>query len=362
MKNNIESNSKSSEPKEDYLKTAKDLKKMNELGLALEVCDKGLNKNPNDSNIYILKGQILIDKFKNEKDPGNLKSALLNLEKALKLNPQSYIAKILASQICLKGKAYKKAKSLLAGILKSLPNDEKASSMMAYITKREMKKARAEAPPEPEDREESVKAPEPEVVDESDVKEEPVKVPEPEDKEESVKASAPEVADEDEVVIKDSTQGPEERDDESREAMVDTHPEDDSWVIDDKLVIDSDSDDENAIHLEMLGDKLTMFGRMEGLEAIFLVDNNGQLFKSVNKSGLDENVIPSLVFNLYKASVMGVRKVGYGSFQRGALTTPIGTIILVNVFYATLTLVVDNDTNLGLVESRIQRYLGEVTQ
>ncbi|VAX23888.1 hypothetical protein MNBD_NITROSPINAE03-1597 [hydrothermal vent metagenome] len=330
MKNNTKPDGKSSEPKEDYLKTAKDLKKMNELALALEVCDKGLEKNPNDSNIYILKSQIQIDTFKKEKNPDNLKSALSNLEKALKLNPQSYIARILASQICLKGKAYNKAKSMLAGILKSLPDDEKASSMMAFIIKKEEEKARAKAPPEPE------KAP--------------------------VKPAEPPAPSQDDVIIKNEDETTGESKEESGEAMVDTHPEENNWGADDKLVIDSDSGNENTAHLEALSDKLTMFGRLEGLEAIFLVDNDGQLFKSINKSGLDENVIPSLVFNLYKASAMGMRRVGYGSFQRGVLTTPIGTIILVNVFYAILTLVVDNDSNLGAVETRIQRYLGEVTQ
>ncbi|VAX14747.1 hypothetical protein MNBD_NITROSPINAE04-1174 [hydrothermal vent metagenome] len=330
MKNNTEPDGKSSEPKEDYLKTAKYLKKMNELALAIEVCDKGLGKNPNDSNIYILKSQIQIDKFKKDKNPGNLKSALLNLEKALKLNPQSYIARILASQICLKGKAYNKAKSMLAGILQSLPDDEKASSMMAFIVKKEEKKARAEAPPEPK------------------------KTP--------VKAAEPPAPSQDDVIIRTGNETTGESKEEPGGAMGDTRPEGDNWGADDKLVIDSDSDNENSAHLEALSDKLTMFGRLEGLEAIFLVDNNGQLFKSINKSGLDENVIPSLVFNLYKASVMGMRRVGYGSFQRGVLATPIGTIILVNVFYAILTLVVDNDSNLGAVETRIQRYLDEVTQ
>lgn len=332
MKNNTEPNKKSPAPKEDYLKTAKDLKRMGELALAIEVCDKRLKINRSDSNIYILKGQIYIDIFKKDKDPANLKTALLNLEKALKLNPQSYIARILASQLCLKGKAYKKAKALLGGILKSLPDDEKALSMMAFIRKKEEKKARAEAPPEPQN------------------------------EEDPTKTTEPPVASEDDIIVKNSIQAPGQSESKPEEAMVDTRPEDDNWAIDDKLVIDSDSDDKNSAHLEMLGDKLTMFGRLEGLEAIFLVDSNGQLFKSVNKSGLDENVIPSMVFNLYKASVMGMRRVGYGSFQRGALTAPFGTIILVNVFYATLALVVDNDANLGPVESRIQRYLGEVTQ
>ncbi len=330
MKNNTEPDGKSSEPGEDYLKTAKDLKKMNELALAIEVCDKGLEKNPNDSNIYILKSQIQIDKFKKDKNPDNLKSALLNLEKALKFNPQSYIARILASQIYLKGKAYNKAKSMLAGILKSLPDDEKASSMMAFIIKKEEEKARATAPPEPE------------------------KTP--------VKAAEPPAPSQDDIIIKNEDETAGENKEESGEAMVDTRPEENNLGDDDKLVIDSDSDNENAAHLEALSDKLTMFGRLEGLEAIFLVDNDGQLFKSINKSGLDENVIPSLVFNLYKASVMGVRRVGYGSFQRGVLTAPIGTIILVNVFYAILTLVIDNDSDLGAVETRIQRYLGEVMQ
>lgn len=144
MKNNAES-------KDDRLKEAKALMKANELTLAIEACDKELEKNQNDSNIYILKGKIYIDKFKKDNDPDDLNSALLNLDKALQLNPQSYVARILASQICIKGKAYKKARSLLSGILKSLPNDEKALSMMAQILKKEGKSPEETADTPPED-------------------------------------------------------------------------------------------------------------------------------------------------------------------------------------------------------------------
>lgn len=327
MKNSREPNRKSPEGEKDYLKAAKDLKKMNEMTLAIEVCDKGLKKNQKDSNIYILKSQIYIDIFKKKKDPSNLKSALLNLEKALKLNPQSYIARILASQICLKGKAYKKAKSLLAGVLKSLPDDEKATSMMAYIAKKE-KKALAVAAAEKT----ATKA-----VDSDDPTE-------------------------GDIIVKSASEADKQSENKTEEEMVDTRPEDDHWIIDDKLVIDSDDDEGNSAHIEKLIDKLTMFGRLDGLKAIFLVDNSGQLIKAINKSGLDENVIPSMVFNLYKASVMGMRRIGYGSFQKGTLTAPIGTVIVVNVFYAILALVIDRDADIGPVESRLQRYLSEVTE
>ncbi|MDH5477391.1 MAG: hypothetical protein OEY50_03580, partial [Nitrospinota bacterium] len=80
-----------------------------------------------------------------------------------------------------------------------------------------------------------------------------------------------------------------------------------------------------------------------------------------NKKKLDENAIPSLVFNLFKASVAGASRTNFGSFQRGILVAPFGTIIIVNVFYATLALVVDNDANLATIEARIQRYLEEVS-
>jgi hypothetical protein len=97
------------------------------------------------------------------------------------------------------------------------------------------------------------------------------------------------------------------------------------------------------------------------LSAIFLLDKNGQPFKTLNRAKLDENVIPSLVFNLFKASVNGMRRAGLGSFQRGTLTCPIGVVVVANAFYATLAVVVDADANQSVVEARIQRYLSEVT-
>ncbi|MBF0171168.1 MAG: hypothetical protein HQK87_08795, partial [Nitrospinae bacterium] len=134
------------------------------------------------------------------------------------------------------------------------------------------------------------------------------------------------------------------------------------WDPEEKVVIaTTEADDHEELMQESLAAKLTIFSRLEGLLAIFLLDKNGVPFKTLNKAKLDENALPTLVFNLYKASVNGMRRAGVGSFQRGTLACPVGVILLANAFYATVAVVVDHDANLAAVEARLQRYLSEVT-
>jgi len=301
---------------EEYLNSAKSMRNMGEFDIALNVCDKGIAKFPNNSNIHILKAQILITKFKKVQKPDILKLALGSLEKAIRLNPRSYLAKILASQILLKGRAYKRAKAILMDVLKGLPDDEKAKALLAEAEK---------YIPKPKD--EKPKAP-------------------------SEKAAAQATAAKDDVIVVAEN---------ITEAEAEVKTEGGQWVLDEKLVIDTseDSADEEA-RMEVFSDKLTMFGRLDGMQGIFIIDSAGQPYKVINKKGLDENAIPSLVFNLFKASVFGTSRTNFGSFQRGILVAPFATIIIVNVFYATLALVVDNDANLQTIEARIQRYLEEV--
>jgi tetratricopeptide (TPR) repeat protein len=304
---------------EEYLNAAKSMRNMGEFDLALNVCDKGSGKFPSNGNIHILRAQILITKFKKVPKPEVLKAALASLEKAIKINPRSYLARILASQIFLKGRAYKRARAILLDVLKTMPEDEKAKALLAeaerYIPK----------PP----KEEKPKAP---------------------DKAAPVKAA--EAARDDVIVVADNISETVGEGVKSAEGG--------QWVLDEKLVIDASEDNADEVaRMEVFADKLTMFGRLEGLQGIFIIDGAGQPYKVINKKGLDENAIPSLAFNLFKASVAGTSRTNFGSFQRGILVAPFGTVIIVNMFYATLALVVDNDANLQLVEARIQRYLEE---
>jgi len=341
-------NETSSGAAEAYSRMIKELKSHGELDLAAEACERALTKFPKNSNLHIIKAQIQITASQKERSVELLKDALKSLEEALKLDPHNYLGRILASQILIKGKAYKKAKSLLSGILKISPDDEKASGLMALIEKAKKKKGK---PAEP-----AAERPAAEKVPE------PAEPAEPPDMSPPSPEAAPTVAmqsDEGQIIVKSTAHEPGPEEQAITEQMLETEPGSNQWVIDDKMIIDS-GDADTARHHDMLISKLTMFSRLEGLSALFLVDANGQPFKTINRAGVDENVIPSLVFNVYRASVTGVRRTGFGSFQRGTLVASSWTIILANAFYATLAIVVDNDANLSAVEARLQRYLEEI--
>jgi len=304
---------------EEYLNAAKSMRNMGEFDLALNVCDKGAAKFPANGNIQILKAQILITKYKKVPKPEVLKSALTCLEIAIKINPRSYLAKILASQIFLKGKAYKRAKAILLDVLKTMPEDEKAKALLAEAEKHIPKPAEVEKP-------KAAAAP-------------------------AAQAKAAPSDGSEVIVVADNIS------DTVSEGLKKAEGQ---FEVDDKLVIETSEDSADEVaRMEVFADKLTMFGRLEGLQGIFIIDSSGQPYKVINKKGLDEDRIPSLAFNLFKASVAGTSRTNFGSFQRGILVAPFGTIIIVNVFYATLALVVNNDANLQTVEARIQRYLEE---
>ncbi|MDH5478180.1 MAG: hypothetical protein OEY50_07595 [Nitrospinota bacterium] len=269
---------------EEYLNAAKSMRNMGEFDLALNVCDKGSAKFPNNSNIYILKAQILITKFKKVQKPDILKTALMALEKAIKLNPRSYLAKILASQIFLKGRAYKRARAVLLDVLKSLPDDEKARALLAEAEKHIEKKPK----------EEKEKAAPQKASSGKGASAEPGK--------DDVIVLAADISEADGVKTGEGGQ----------------------WELDEKLVIDASEDTaDDEARMAVFGDKLTMFGRLDGMQGIFIIDATGQPYKVINKKKLDENAIPSLVFNLFKASVAGASRTNFGSFQRGILVAPL---------------------------------------
>lgn len=331
-----------------YGRIAKSLHGVGERSLALDLLDRGIKKFPDVSGIYISKGEILVSVYNTDGKADFLKAALSSFERALKLDPQNYLARLLASQIYFKAGKIPRAKELVAGILEIKPDDERATSLMNAIKEVELKTSAQVA---------QAKAPEP-----------PKAEPKEEPKAEAVAPSPPESAsapvpppplDTPRIAPGDSKSG--EADDDEPGEIVVASANSSAWSLDEKVVIGGHEDTESEIAHEELAAKLTLFSKLEGLMAIFLLDQNGQPIKMINKAKLDVNITPSLIFNLHNASINGIRRTGLGSFQRGVLVTPIGTFIIANAFYATLGVVVDNDANMAAVEARIQRYLGDVS-
>jgi tetratricopeptide (TPR) repeat protein len=326
-----------------YGSIAKSLHGVGERALALDLLDRGIRKFPNVSGIYIAKGEILVSVYNSDGKLDFLKAALFSFEHALKLDPQNYLARLLAGQIYVKAGKTVRAKELIAGILETNPEDQRALSLMNAIKDRELKTpAQAPAPPDAEPKAEAVVEESP-AISAKDVGPVPsVDTP--------IMASGE---------IKPGGGGEDDEDDEGE--IVVAQAGSSAWSLDEKVVIGGHEDTENEIAHEELAAKLTLFSKLDGLMAIFLLDQNGQPIKMINKAKLDVNITPSLIFNLHNASINGIRRTGLGSFQRGVLVTPIGTFIIANAFYATLGVVVENDANMQAVEARIQRYLGDIS-
>jgi tetratricopeptide (TPR) repeat protein len=324
---------------------AKSLHGIGERSLALDLLDRGIRKFPDVSGIHIAKGEILVSVYNTDGKLDFLKAALSSFERALKLDPQNYLARLLAGQIYVKAGKTARAKELIAGILENNPDDQRALSLMNAIRDRESK--------------ESAKA-------------EPAKAPEPPDaapKAEAVVEESPAISAKDvgpvpsvdTPIMASGEIKPGGGDEDDEGGIVVAQAGSSAWSLDEKVVIGGHEDAESEIAQEELAAKLTLFSKLDGLMAIFLLDQNGQPIKMINKAKLDVNITPSLIFNLHNASINGIRRTGLGSFQRGVLVTPIGTFIIANAFYATLGVVVDNDANMQAVEARIQRYLGDIS-
>jgi tetratricopeptide (TPR) repeat protein len=290
-----------------YAAIAKELVKLSEPNLALKVCERGLARYPEASNILVFRGEIYVALFNRDKKPDFAKAALVSFKQALGFDPHNYLAKLISAQLYLKGGAVDRARELVDSLLETDPSDERAKALRGAITKIDVSRT-----PIKEDTVRDVA-----VIDEIDAE-----------------------GDEELVVSKKI----------AAEAQVD------------EVVIGSSIEEDDDHMHDALASKLSIFSRLDGLQAVFLLDANGQPFRVINKAKLDENVIPSMVFNLFKASANSIRRCGLGSFQRGTLYSPVGVIVMANAFYATLAVIVDQDANMTAVDKRITRYLSEVSE
>ncbi len=332
-----------------YGRIAKSLHALGERSLALDLLDRGIKKFPNLSGIHISRGEILVSVYNTDGKADFLKAALSSFERAIKLDPQNYLARLLAGQIYVKAGKTARARELAVGILETNPDDERALALMNSIKDRE---------PKAPEQAEPVKSPE---LSEAEPEEKPeVQAVEENPAERREEPASPPSLDTPKIAVGDTDSGGGAGGEDDAGEVVVTQANSSAWSLDEKVVIGGHEDTESEIAHEELSAKLTLFSKLEGLMAIFLLDQNGQPIKMINKAKLDVNITPSLIFNLHNASINGIRRTGLGSFQRGVLVTPIGTFIIANAFYATLGVVVDNDGNMSAVETRIQRYLGDV--
>lgn len=309
-----------------FVKSAREMQSLGEYGMALKTLDRGLERMPDSAMLHLAKGELLVASFNKKQDVRYLKKGLSCFAAALRRDPQNYLARLLSAQIYLKGRAYGRARTLLDEILKNAPGDDRATALLDAVKKKEAKAAAKPAPVAP------VAEPAPVVV---------VAEPEPEPTPAPpvvVVAEAPAPVADDETVDDIPVEGEEDVEGElvigdSLEGDVAPASADSSgmWDPEEKVVIvTSEADDEEELMQEALAAKLTIFSRLDGLLAIFLLDKYGVPFKTLNKAKLDENALPTLVFNLFKASVNGMRRAGVGSFQRGSLSCPIGVVLVAN--------------------------------
>ncbi len=323
--------------------------RLDETGLAIKLLEKAADKYPEQAVIFITQGEALVAHYNLHGKSKYLKTALLCFSKALKIDPGNYLAKLLSAQIYLKAGSLLKAIEFLESIVENSPGDERATRLLDSARARHRKitdRAEAESA-DSSDPEEALVA---EVAEQSEIAEiaEPAQIPAQNSKEE------PDMGEEDEVIISTDLQNdgdvPLDGDTKTR------------WDIDEKVVLSTGLDgEEEEYMMELLASKLTIFSRLDGMLALFLIDGNGIPVKSLNKAGLDENVMPSMIFNLFKSSSNGLHRAGLGNFQSGRLVTSEWTMIVTNAFYATLAVVTDNDADMNKISARIQRYLSEVT-
>lgn len=308
-----------------YWKVARELTALKERALALKIIRNGLSQHPDAVALHVLESETLIAIYNSDdRKPEHLKLALKSCERALKLDPNNYFARLMAAHIYVKGRAPSRAKKIVETILSDAPGDARAVALLKKINQQLRKKAPAKPSSAPS-------AP-------------PRKAP---SRSRATEESA-------EVVLDKALSSPPSSEESSFWSGSDT---------DTKVIIggaDGVIENEEEI-VDALVSKLTIFSRLEGMRAIVLIDNNGIPFKIINKAKFDENKFPSMIYNLSRSSLNGMRRAALGSFQRGMLVTPeFGQVALANAFYATLAIALDHEANLETVEARINRYLAEV--
>jgi len=285
---------------------------LGEYQLALDVLERGTARFAKDVTLHIMKGEIFLQFYNREKTAYHLKTALDNYEKALKINPNNYLALLRSSKIYVVSGSLGKAKERISTLLKVSPNDEQGQAILQKVKQKEKQTAAKQAQSQPAEKKQKV---------------------------EETKQPAQE------AVAAESVQ---------------EQIEDDGGLItfqdDEKENIEVDAAD-----YENLTNRLSLFSRIDGLQGIFLVDKYGMPIKTINRSDLDESHLANLLSNVYRASITGVKRMRLGEFQRGYVMTAVGNIYIVNAGFAILGILMDAEVDTKKIETRIKMYLEDIT-
>ena len=281
----------------DWVLRVRRLKAKNDITGAMKACEEGLENHPHSMDLLYTFGELGINCYNRQKKPDLLKKALISFERLLKINPHHYMANLLAAQIYFKGKVFKRAAERVGAILKTTPNDPRAVQLNQAVERSRKK-----------------------------------------EEEKRAAAHNAEKAEAEETVESVAVGDTEKIETEKLEGLTEAAEED----------------------YEKLIEKLSQFSRLAGLVSIHLVDPNGVAIKNMVKTGDGRENISSIAADIFRASGLCSRKIGLGNFQRGYLQTNDAGIVLVNLFYAILALVLEPDADMGPVEKRIDRYIGDI--
>ncbi|MFV1951886.1 MAG: tetratricopeptide repeat protein [Nitrospinota bacterium] len=262
-----------------YIKIARWCVSIKDLELGLIACNKGIDRFPKESNIYLIKGEILVHKFNHDKNPEHLKLAMEGFEKVLSINPHNYLAKYLSAQIYIVMDKHEKAKERLISILATAPDDSKALNLLKTVERYSVK----------------------------DTGEKP-----------KVK-----------MKISEAEKG---KDVSIEEPSIANH--------------------------EVLISKMSVFYKIDGILAIFLVDPYGTIIKrKYNKSGIDEDLLATMIANIFRSSQNGVQRINLGNFKMGMIMCPIGNLYIANLQDSVIAILADMNTNQSHIEHQINKYL-----
>lgn len=106
---------------------------------------------------------------------------------------------------------------------------------------------------------------------------------------------------------------------------------------------------------------LHLFGGIDGLEMVLLVDLYGVVLKCDNHSGLDADRIGIAMSNIFRSSQNAIHFSGLGTFRQGAMVSPTGYIYIVSANKAILVIAAKQKADHDVIESKIKLYLNEIS-
>lgn len=108
---------------------------------------------------------------------------------------------------------------------------------------------------------------------------------------------------------------------------------------------------------------LNIFKKVEGVNALFLLDNYGNVIKNVQINGkTDTNIFSAVSANIFRSSQTGAEKIGFGEFKTGLILSSIGNIYILNISGVLLSILTSTDINSKLMDDALSDYCTEIKE